>query len=137
MGVQITMAVDDQKHECVATTIAPGEATFPPAGHIGIVNLQAAEDLHRDGDVQRAIRLCYRRACDDNRLVDTGAVAYVTTLDGGKDAWHHEGIAANLADGDVGVMFSGVAHGRGERLDIEEAFRRIVEWARENGRLFN
>ncbi len=134
MGVQAFQFIDN-KSSRTYSTVASGAAVYPNFSEVSIVSILPAPDLHRSGEVQRAIMYCLEYARDNNLYNLAGSISVVTTLDGGKNAVRTESIAANIVTGDVGIMIIGSTRNEGDTSFVYEAHRQLIDGSREDDRL--
>jgi len=134
MGVQAFQFIGDKKGRTYAV-VASGAALYPNFGEVSIVSILPAPDLHRSGEVQRAIMYCLEYARDNDLYTSAGSISVVTSLDGGKSAVRTEAIAANVVTNDVGIMITGSTRNDGGTNITYEAHRQLIDGSREDERL--
>ncbi len=135
MGVECYMTVGDKKGS-TAFPIASGGGAFPSIGEVGIITILPAADLHRLGEVQRAVMYCLEYARDNNTSsAAAGPLAIVTSLDGGKNGIREESVIVNVVTNDVGIIINSADRGKTQTSINYEAQRQLLDWMNENDRL--
>jgi len=134
MGVQAFQYIGDKKSRTYAV-VASGAALYPNLGEVSIVSILPVPDLHRSGEVQRAVMYCLEYARDNDLYNSSTSISVVTTLDGGKSAVRTETVAANVVTNDVGIMIVGSTRSEGGTNINYEAHRQLIDGSREDERL--
>jgi hypothetical protein len=136
MGMKAERILNNRKENVAITTVASGEVTSPASGaSIAIVSILEGADTQRFADIERSITRCYEYLREKNLYNSAGALAIVMNINDAKRDVIERGIMSNIVTGDVGVLITGTTRERGRTLIVESAFRQIIEFVRQEGRL--
>ena len=135
MGMKAERILNNRKENVAITTVASGEVTSPAAGAVAIVSILEGADTQRFADIERSMTRCYEYLREKNLYGSAGALAIVMNINDAKSDIIERGIMNTIVTGDVGVLITGSPRERGRTLIVESAFRQIIEFVRQEGRL--
>ncbi len=135
MGIKAQRVLTQRKDNTAFTIINSGSVTFPPTDSIAVISLLEGNDVNRFADIERAMHDAYEFIRDNNRYGSPSGVAFVRNLDDAKRDVVERVISSSIVTGDVGVMLIGNIREGGNTTIVESAFRQLIDYAREQGRL--
>ncbi len=135
MGVRIQRVLTDRKESTVITTVASGGFTFPPTGSIAVLSVLEGDDVNRFADIERAMHDCYEYLRDNNLYDSPSGVAFVRNLNDAKRGVVQRVLSNTIVTGDVGVMLIGNIRTQGKSTILISAYKQLIDYAREQGRL--
>lgn len=138
MPVKGTKALDAVKKTTVITTYVTALPVAPAAGHLSVYVDQAVASQHREMEVGVRLKELIDRAREENynRPTAVTTVYYVMNIDAGKDSIRTTTVSTTIVAGDIaiGINTTVLSGSRGSAL-IDVAFKEIIDWLGEQGRL--
>jgi hypothetical protein len=135
MGVKVERILNERKGNSVITTVASGAVTSPVPFSIAIVTMLEGADINRLEEIQDALIGCIEYARENALFVGSGTTSFITTLSGGKRATIVEGVASNIVTGQLGIMIHGTVRNQNKTGILETAYKQLIDFMREQGRL--